>query len=144
MCKLVFSRAETEASQRDVKILDAAEKEEWIRYRINRNTKKQKAITTPHFVKEPRQSNRCRDYAVGLKVRIRIAVGSRNISARWDRPRSLAVNGHQTGVNRPGRDLDHLPPPISEIKNERSCNSTPLIYSHDVYMVKFPLQSCVA
>jgi len=28
MCKLVFSRAETEASQRDVKILDAAEKEE--------------------------------------------------------------------------------------------------------------------
>jgi len=40
-------------------------------------------------------------------------------------------------VQRPRHEADHLPPFITEVKNEWSCISTPHIWLHDLYMDNF-------
>jgi hypothetical protein len=73
------------------------------------------------------------DYATGLTVRsLNLATGNRfsllqNLPDRLWCPLSLLFNGYRNSfpeVKRPGREVDHSPPCIVEVKNGCSCTST--------------------
>jgi hypothetical protein len=41
------------------------------------------------------------------------------------------------GMNQPGHEADHSSPSSSEVKEERRYSTTPLIFLHGVYRVKW-------